>query len=139
LYVTGVQTCALPIYVVVGAAGIDPRMHPRGESVLYSHVGVRGAPDGYPAEQIEALASLEAAARRGYEPSVRRGGSTARADRMNARRLGGGGRRGAQLPPSTAGDPEQEEIQNGEEAELERDRDRFGIHLGVAGYCSMSK
>ena len=40
---------------------------------------------------------------------------------------GAGRRRRAELPQGAARDPEQEQVENGEEAELERDRDRFGI------------
>ena len=46
--------------VVVGPAGVDAGVDPRGETVLDPHVGFGRAADRQPAEQVEALAGLEA-------------------------------------------------------------------------------
>ena len=102
-------------------------MDRRREAVLdHFHVGIAGAADRQPAEEVIALARGQTAAPDGDQKRVGR------------RRASAGQPGGGQSPPARApscagaragrcGDPEQEQVENGEEAELEGDRDRFGI------------
>ena len=53
----------------------------------------------------------------------------ARADRVKAGRLRRRGAGLAELAHSAARHPEQEEVEHGQKAELERDRDRLGVQL----------
>ncbi|RDJ92975.1 hypothetical protein B4Q13_25105, partial [Lacticaseibacillus rhamnosus] len=59
---------------------------------------------------------------------VGRRGAPARAGRVDPGRLRRRGGGAAKLPEGALRDPEQKYVQNGEEAELERYRDRLGVH-----------
>ena len=109
----------------VGAAVAveDPGVDAGGVAVLDLHVGVARAADREAADQVEALA-LRRGRRRARRSARRRRGRAAAAEGgglVEAGRVGGRGDRAAQVLQRRAGDPEQEQVEDDEEAELERD------------------
>src|SRR5665811_237772 len=83
-------------------------------------------------DRVEALALLEAAAAHHDQPGVAAAGRLAeRRHRVEAGRVGGGRDRAPQVLQRAARDPEQEEVEDGEEAELESHRDRVVVHVGT--------
>ena len=115
----------------VGApvAAEDPRVDAGGVAVLDLHVGVAGAADREAADQVEALALLEAAAALGDQPGVAAGraGGEGRGV-VEPGRVGRRGDRAAQVLERRARDPEQEQVEDDQEAELEGDGDRVVVH-----------
>ena len=78
------------------------------------------------------FATLPTPARAREEPGVPAcGGAFIGGDGVEAGRIGGRRDRAAQVFQRTARDPEQEEVEDGEEAELERDGDRVVIHVST--------
>ena len=117
----------------VGAAVAteDPGVDAGGVAVLDPHVGFGRAADREAADQVEALARVEAAAALGNQPGV--GGAGLGSDSGDLVEAGRVRRRpardgAAQVLERAAGDPEQEEVEDGEEAELEEDGDRGVVH-----------
>ena len=87
-------------------------MDPRREAVLDPDVGVARAPDRQTTEEIELLSFVEPATLQRDQPSVVFSAALA-GKRMEAGRLGRGPARAPKLAQSAAGNPEQEQVEDG--------------------------
>ena len=119
--------------VVRRAARVDAGVDARGEAVLDPDVGLGPAPDREAAEQVEPLAGLEApplttTSHASVDGALPPGPATW----WKPVASGAGVAVRFQLLHRASRDPEQEQVQHGEEAELEPDRDRLGIHQNTA-------
>ena len=106
--------------MAVAAARVHPRVKTRGIAVLDPHVRVTGAPDREAAEEIEALALAQPSPALDYEPRVlTRSRVVIGRKRMEAGRIRSGRDGLPQVLAGAARDPEQEQVEDGQEAELE--------------------
>src|SRR6185369_13801832 len=95
-------------------------VQPGGIAVVDPDVGLAGAADRKAAEEIESLSLLQPAPALGDQPGVLVAGDPlVDGRRMEPGRVGRRRDRRLQVLARAAGGPEQEEVEHGEEAELE--------------------